>query len=120
MTTLEILKGARELISRPGGHTQGAMARTAMGIPIDPWDPEATCHCDLGALEAVCRDVTSRPFLHAASALRAAARQLTGDRNIMVSGYNDEHNQAENVALYDLAIRIVQQHGEPFHADTKT
>lgn len=120
MTTLEILNGARELISRPNGHTLGAMARNADGIPVDPWDPEATCHCDLGALEAVCRDVTSRPFLHATSALRAAARQLTGDRNMMVSGYNDEHNQAENIALYDLAIRIVQQHGEPPDAGTET
>jgi hypothetical protein len=53
MTTLEILKGARELLSDPARWTQGHAARTAAGRKTSYQDPDAVCYCPWGALRLV-------------------------------------------------------------------
>jgi len=50
MTTLQILRAARDLISDPERHTRGANARNAEGNPVPPQSPESVCYCMVGAL----------------------------------------------------------------------
>lgn len=57
MTTLDVLKGARELLSDPEKWTQGWYARDAEGRPADDGnDPRAVCWCIWGACEKVAGD----------------------------------------------------------------
>jgi hypothetical protein len=50
MTIAEILRGAAELLSKPGAWTQGAWARQADGGKVLPKDSDAVCWCARGAL----------------------------------------------------------------------
>ena len=53
MTGIELLKAVREKISDKERWTEGAFARTAGDIPVDPRDPAAVCWCVIGAAIAV-------------------------------------------------------------------
>lgn len=49
-TPVEILTGAREILSDPARWTVEASARDANGAACDVYSPEATCFCAVGAL----------------------------------------------------------------------
>lgn len=49
MTTLEILRGMRELLADEKRWTRGLFARTASGLPADPPADDAACWCIAGA-----------------------------------------------------------------------
>lgn len=49
-TPVEILTGAREILSDPARWTVEASARDADGKLCDVYSPEATCFCAVGAL----------------------------------------------------------------------
>lgn len=104
-TAAEVLRVARELVARPGGWCQRALARTASGHPAPTHSREAVCFCARGALM---RAAGMQPELvlfspRAEAALDAAARE---QGFIGFVGYNDApgRTQAEVVALYDAAI----------------
>lgn len=82
MTTIEILRGARELIARPGGWTQGSAARDDEGLPVG-WDHDLWSSA-MEALEDVVR--------------------------MSVSEWNDmrSRTQAEVVAAFDRAIATLE------------
>lgn len=50
MTTLEILKAARKLLSKSEQWTQGHAARSRQGRPVSYMDADAVCFCSWGAI----------------------------------------------------------------------
>lgn len=49
-SALEVLKEARQLISKPSAWCRGASARDDFGNPCVPWHPNARRWCAVGAL----------------------------------------------------------------------
>ena len=50
MTTIEILKAARQVIEKPEHWTQGQYARTAENAGVSYSNPRAFCFCSQGAI----------------------------------------------------------------------
>lgn len=61
MTSLEILRGARELLSDPERWRRGSYA-SLNGFEVDPLDPRAEKFCAVGAMWRVAKD-DQRAFL---------------------------------------------------------
>ncbi len=57
MTPLEVLKGARKLLSDPAKWTKQHSARDKLGNPVPSLSPSATCWCVLGACSVVAKDI---------------------------------------------------------------
>lgn len=102
MTTLEILKAARELISVPERWTQGAAARHKNGNVIGWNTANASCWCSTGA-------VMKCGLHHADSALSLLA-EVTSVGSVPY--YNDTHTHAEVLAMFDRAISIAEAENE--------
>lgn len=98
MNVVQILKEARALISDEKNWTQGAYARDTIGREVRVLGPEAMCFCALGALEKI--------MLGGAmwSASYMLMKKEAGDDCLAVSDFNDTHNHAEVLALFDRAI----------------
>jgi hypothetical protein len=62
MTTLEVLKAARELIATPDKWSQGAMARNADGRPVWAAANDAVCFCAEGAIQRAGAGMFNRAF----------------------------------------------------------
>jgi len=108
MTTLEILRAARELISDPAKWTQGAYARSSKGEELYYGNnPEAVCWCAYGALEKVSGQKTFSEV--------PGNKQLeescpnTNDNDLSVPAINDRLGHAAVLALYDRAIALAEQ-----------
>lgn len=106
MTTLDVLKAMRALISDPARWTQDAWARDASGRPVMEFDPTAVSFCMAGAWQHIIwaafparaeaplrRDLVTS----VAGTLRALTHMPTGE-------YNDTHSHAEVLAVVDRAI----------------
>jgi hypothetical protein len=52
----DILDRAADLVERPGGWTQDALARDADGIGCDSMAARAVCWCAIGAIECAAED----------------------------------------------------------------
>lgn len=104
MTTLEILKAARELISVPERWTQGAYARDNQGAPCATTSDEATCFCVRGAV----RRVSYSPFVNINFAARIAAykalEEAGEDGRLACWQDAPERTHAEVLARFDTAI----------------
>ena len=98
MTTLDVLKAARELISDPARWTQGFFARDGAGMPAYASDPRATRWCLEGALIKFCLGDASY-----AAALMVLRREQPVPQ-LPAYVYNDDHTHAEVLALFDAAI----------------
>lgn len=102
MTTFEILKAARELISDEKRWTQGFYA-VANGWPVVQFASEhlpdsADCFCAIGSLaKAGCMSVYDAESSGAYKALEAVSE-------IDVHEFNDTHTHEEVLALFDRAI----------------
>lgn len=101
MTTLEILKAARELISVPERWTQKESARHKNGNAIDWYDPNASCWCSSGALSKVFGSGSYRSLTNCSGILN----EVAGGSFVY---YNDAHTHAEVLAMFDRAISIAE------------
>lgn len=97
--TLEVLKKARELISVPSRWTQLAEARNIHGQPVGSLDTAAVCFCSVGALYKV-----DYSHWHQARTALLNAFPAHSDCSTL-SRFNDLHDHAEVLALFDRAIK---------------
>lgn len=103
MTTLEVLRGMRELLAEPARWTQKAPARNAAGTPTSAvLDPEACSWCVFGAAFRIAPR-------HSNAAMKRLKERLNDDRPgayIGVARWQDEpeRTHAEVLALFDRAI----------------
>jgi hypothetical protein len=100
MTPVEILKAARELIAKPERWTRGSAARNSSGEHVHARSDDATCWCAIGALVMVSADnpVPAERLL----------RSVLPDGPGFITSFNDSHDHAEVVALFDRAIASAQ------------
>lgn len=128
---LAALRRGRERMARPGGWTQYAFGRTALGIQVSANAPDAVSFCARGALHCD-RTPTATPEENAAawngcallqSALEALAARLNGlgvvgdvdhsvlDAHLGVMLWNDKPGRTvEHVLfLYDQAIALGEE-----------
>lgn len=100
LTTLEVLRGARELLSEPERWTKDAGARDAKGAPCG-WDAEdASCWCLDGALCRLAYRNNAAAYQEAGAALR---KFVLDDYDSYVD-FNDSRTHSEVLALLDRAI----------------
>lgn len=100
MTTVETLRAARELIADPERWCQEVAARGKSGRPVDPTGRAAVAWCAIGA----CRRIARRDadFVAAFDRLGRAAFAV----DVAHPGvFNDTHDHAEVMAMFDRAIR---------------
>lgn len=105
MTTLEILKAARKLITPRKRWTQRAFARVAQGCnSIGSQHPTATCWCTIGGMQYVAAD-DNAAYLSAVTAL-ADVLPKRGDMydDDAIVEYNDMHSHRSVLRLMDKAI----------------
>ena len=95
MTTLEVLKAARELISKPENWTTVFLARDANGNPVPPCSSEATCFCAIGAIENA---AGGGPEAAAHCELRSEMQYGS------IAAFNDSQGHAAVIAAFDRAI----------------
>jgi hypothetical protein len=95
MTDLEIIKGARELISDPERWGQGWYAHDKKGDWADFASDSACRWCAMGAIRKQANSGDDRDCLH-------LYRLLSG--NFSLNRFNDTHTHAEVIALFDAAI----------------
>ena len=103
-TVTEILIEARNLISEPERWTQIFYSRDALGYRTE-WDsPTAVCWCSAGAIAKVVGATSGQSPMDNALFVRARAelRAATGSDNIQ--HFNDTHNHAEVMGMFDRAI----------------
>ena len=103
MTTIEILKKARDLLSDPERWTQNVGARTAQGIPVSADSKEAVCFCASMAVVKVSNEVTPIHF----------PKVLDFDRWSDLFMWNDapERTHAEILQRFDEAIARLEAAG---------
>lgn len=101
----EVLKEAKQLISKPENWTTGVYARDAEGIKVDTGNARATCFCSLGAVFFVAKQ-SKLSFPQRADIIQhiKEANGLTSP----VHEYNDTHTHAEVMALWDKAIAAAE------------
>lgn len=104
-TVLEILKGARALITDESKWTTGVYAKAASGKTIDPRANAATCFCAMGA---VMRQTTDGKLVDAACCeLLAIATDRYGEddnEEVGIAYVNDHLGLAETLSVFDAAI----------------
>lgn len=101
MSPLDVLRGARELLSDPARWTKGVNARDAAGERVGILSVDAACWCMWGALDKV-RGTSG--WDDAVEALRAAVGGAP------VSCWNDApaRTHAEVLAAFDRAIASLE------------
>jgi hypothetical protein len=100
MSPVEILKAARELIAKPERWTRGYVAR-AGAVPLtSAMDVGATCWCAMGAVD---KSAGGPDF--SAPALDLLYPMLPG---CGIAEFNDSHDHAEVLSLFDRAIASAQ------------
>ena len=97
VTALEVLKAARELISRPEAWTQGVWARDASGEKVLSTSREAVCWCALGAVTRSACNALEQEV--AFTELRQGTTGFGG-----IGDFNDQSSHGEVLALFDRAI----------------
>lgn len=101
MTTVEILRAARELISDPARWTKGACARDRKGEPLYAgYDPQAVRWCAFGAVEKIGR--TNRERFAAVDVLNKASYSW-------LPAVNDNEGREAVISVYDRAIALAEQ-----------
>jgi len=106
-TSLEVLKGARDLLADPERWCKGAFALDAHGnLLADGFEPGACKWCLAGAIEKI----SGRSSMEYEPALGRLNRIVQGSANtpITLVSWHDEEERthAEVLALLDAAIRL--------------
>jgi hypothetical protein len=105
MTTVEILKAARELISDKSKWTTDALSRDAANEPLESgFASGAVCWCALGAIEFITNHVVS--FTSPVSHLYEAAEAIVGQ---FPAHINDAYGHATVMRMYNLAIALAEK-----------
>ena len=99
MTPVEILKGARELISNRAQWTTGERARDKYGYSVHPHSMAAVCWCANGAVEKI-------GHRFATPTVWNTLQDAAGSNSIVRT--NDMHGHPATIAMFDRAIA----HGE--------
>lgn len=95
-TTKEILIAARKTIENPGNWCRGAVALDAENQPVGSWDSSACKWCAYGAISK---------FAGFGSELMRVLDTLEDHLcGVKIGDYNDTHNHAEVLAMFDKAI----------------
>ena len=103
----KVLIEARKIISEPEHWTQGVFARDALGNDTD-WDsPEAVCWCTAGAI----RKAAGAFHYHQEQSIEYHILVLHATKELVsvigdygVSRFNDHHNHAQVVEVFNKAI----------------
>lgn len=97
MSTLEILKAARELLSDEKRWTQGAYARNKAKEDVPEFNPDAICFCMLGSIYRSVGDY---------SRAQTAAQALRNVLPCPIPTFNDDldRKHSEILAKFDEAI----------------
>ena len=106
MTTLQILKAARELISEPERWTKDAEARSPIGRSVRHESPNACRWCVLAAIWRA--GGPPPPSGYGTGAIGALLDAGGFGDSISLLDYNDDPNttHADILALYDRAIAL--------------
>ena len=99
MTSAEILKAARKVVSKPAQWTKKELARDVDGLQVEPRSPRATCWCPRGAVYKVLDGDTAR-FVWIVSLL---GRQ-TWQGSILRANDNRRTKHADVLRWFDRAI----------------
>jgi len=100
-TTDEILSSAKALISNPDRWTKGAFARDKHGQPTGSSSDRAVCWCARGAVRNF--DEDSRVYLNGKA---YAERLLDAAAGCEMADFNDTHDHANVMAVFDKAIKL--------------
>lgn len=103
-TDAQLLREAKELIADPKRWAQGAFARDSGGAVVAALDPAAVRWCAIGALVAVDRSDGRNQCFAAHNALAGHLHGCSG-----LQTFNDSHEHAEVLALFDRAIAGTEQ-----------
>lgn len=101
MTPLEILKGARELISIRAHWTTGTHARDKYGESVDSHSTAAVCWCAQGAVEKI-------GHRFATPSVWDALRRASVPRG-SIAYMNDRLGHAATLSMFDQAIANVEE-----------
>jgi hypothetical protein len=104
MTTVEILKAAKERIGTPESHTRGAYARDANGAEAAPTETRACRWCVYGAIWSLGLNNTQESA--ACDTLRKASKRYFDSTPIRV---NDSREHPDVMALFDRAIALAEE-----------
>ena len=99
MTPLEVLKGARELISDRSRWMKGNMARARNDLVCGPDHPEAVRWCALGAIWKVggrTDDFSTPSYM--------ACAQFSVDHHLPITSINDTGGHEQILAALDVTI----------------
>ncbi len=113
-TTLEILKGTRELISDPARWTQSAFARSASGRMIASSSALAVCWCVAGAINRVAATSISPLLVDGPNVVRvlsAIGEQVSiffKPDWVWLTEWNDIHTHPQVLEVLDKAIAAVE------------
>lgn len=99
LTTLEVLRGARELLADEAHWVRGDFARNASGASVLSTSTDACAWCLVGAMRNKAGGKTDAYF----SAFSAIFRLLRNGHT-RLSDFNDTHSHAEVLDLLDRAI----------------
>lgn len=113
MTTLEILFGARELISDPEHWTTETLARDCNGDPTYYKYDDAVKFCAVGA---ICR--VNFKFGHVSSNANNSIIELNSaiDSPGRLDAFNDTHTHTEVLSAFDRAIKSLRRAEGPTNA----
>lgn len=103
MTPLEIVEGARLLLTDPTKWTKGYSARTHKNAYVGSLHPAAICFCTLGALEKTCGKTDGPELFQAINMIRENLPEWSGN---YVSDFNDalDTNHEDVLALLDRTL----------------
>lgn len=101
MTTIEVLRGMRRKVEQ--GWTQGSAARSALGGPVSPLMPDATCWCIYGAAIAAGANIDER------LAAYAVLKRFTN--GAAVDAFNDlpDQTRVDVLAWIDRAVELAER-----------
>lgn len=100
MTTVEVLKAARDLISDPAKWTTKAFARDTKGNAVVPYSTLAVRFCAYGAIDHVCQDDPVTKSMALAQLGRVSVRGIVHT--------NDIRGHQAILAAFDKAIMVSQ------------
>lgn len=98
MTTLDVLRDARDLLNDPARWTQGAHARDHHGGPVGPAANAACAWCLLGALRRVARSAS------ACDAAEDALHYMADIWDLAIWNDHPGRTHADIIAALDRAI----------------